>query len=207
MLNLRNTIEEAVYNRLRCQRKPADGAQGFYLSKKQRGISLNRLTALSHTGTSSLSSQGCSTSFRERVEILYDHYGQQVMLLDTLVSVFAEPAPEVPILDQFERVLRAGFRIIGDKPVLPIDNLRAQACGRRSDHWLEFPHGFRYRQTKTLADGTLEHGTRIALKRIHLRVLDQVRVSEQVDIGIRSLCWLLGSSVRKIGIFGIFSLI
>jgi hypothetical protein len=124
MLNLRNTIEEAVYNRLRCQRKPADGAQGFYLSKKQRGISLNRLTALSHTGTSSLSSQGCSTSFRERVEILYDHYGQQVMLLDTLVSVFAEPAPEVPILDQFERVLRAGFRIIGDKPVLPIDNLR-----------------------------------------------------------------------------------
>src|SRR5260370_18360745 len=90
------------------------------------------------------------------------------------------------MLDQFERGLRKGFRIIGDKPVVLVDNLGAQACGRRSDHWLEFPHGFRYRQTKTLADGTLEHGTRIALKRIHLRVLDQVRVSEQVDIWIRS---------------------
>src|SRR5216684_3362727 len=126
----------------------------------------------------------CRGCFLERIEILQHHHGEKVMILDAFVCLLAELPPHLPVLNELERTLCACLRLIRDIAVLTIDDLRAYAGHRSPNDRLIFPHGFRHGQAKAFAYGTLEDDAGIALKGIHLGMLDHSRIVEQMDIWI-----------------------
>ena len=68
---------------------------------------------------------GGSKGFDECTEILQHHHGEEVIVLDTLVCLFAKFTPQIPILDELERSLCTPLRVINNIAVTPVDDLGA----------------------------------------------------------------------------------
>src|SRR6266566_5217428 len=125
-----------------------------------------------------------STSFLKRIKILQHQRREKVMIFDAFMCSLAELPPHLPVLNEHERSLCTRLRLIRNITVLTIDDLRPQAGHRSSDNRLVFPHGFRHGQAKAFTYRTLEDDAGIALKGIHLGMLDHSRIVEQMDVWI-----------------------
>jgi hypothetical protein len=64
-----------------------------------------------------------SASFHERTEILQNHRGEEVIVLDALVSLLAEFTPQISVLNELERMPCTRFCVISNIAVMPIDDL------------------------------------------------------------------------------------
>lgn len=63
-------------------------------------------------------------SFSERLKVLQNHCGEEIMLPDVFVSLLAKLAPKISIQKELERTLRTRFGVICEIAVLPVGDLR-----------------------------------------------------------------------------------
>src|SRR6266566_5915239 len=166
-----------------CSKSPV--APSFHAGTRS-AASVVEYRVLPHTDSyeSVCGSTRYSTSFLKRIKILQHQRREKVMIFDAFMCSLAELPPHLPVLNELERSLCTRLRLIRNIAVLTIDDLRPQAGHRSSDDRLIFPHSFRHGQAKAFTNRALEDDAGIALKGIHLGMLDNSRIVQQMDIWI-----------------------